>query len=213
MPLSFAAATGTTLTREKTAELYISIFVNADASGASALNEAHRAYHGEDELNVDAVPTLNETAAQAYAIYLLKAVPPARQEDMKAPFEKFSKAVFDDLQRTQCRATGSSQALNEYVKGSLVASVDYECSVVDVSKRLAALKEKYGKTPEEAMTSPALVTEMAEAFADETATRPFRGKIRLHSRAGSECWLTSSPDEARSDVLGALLEPVDGILH
>ena len=63
------------------------------------------------------------------------------------------------------------------------------------------------------MTSPALVTEMAEAFTDETATRPFRGKIQLHSRAGSECWLTSSPDEARSKVLGALLEPVDGILH
>ncbi|MPV67919.1 hypothetical protein GD429_19210 [Burkholderia sp. BE17] len=196
------------LTPERTVDLYIGAFVNGDASKAREFNDAVRpSYDGKDALNVGVLSTLGESMRKDMADGMLAPMPPKVSAALRPSVESMAAAYQRALNRSECKATGSSRQPNSAIEGQTVATVEFACRVPDAGPGGKALQAKLGNgrlknDAARIAAFKAIFSGMAQVLDAAPVTRPVAGKIDLYSLDGG--WATGSPQDVLSPVLDAL---------
>ncbi|MBN3784811.1 hypothetical protein G3O06_46005 [Burkholderia sp. Ac-20345] len=188
LPLLVAAgaAHAAPLTPEQTVDLYIGALVNGDVSKAREFNDAVRAsYSGKDALDVDVLSTMGESMRKDMAEGMLAPMPPKASAALRPKVESMAAAYQRAVNRSECKATGSSQRPNS----ALEAKLGPNRRLKNDAARVATFK--------------AVFSGIAQVLDDAPVTRPVTGKIDVYSlEAGG--WTTGSPQDVLTPVLDTL---------
>ncbi|NIE58980.1 MULTISPECIES: hypothetical protein [unclassified Burkholderia] len=214
LPLLVAAgaAHAAPLTPEQTVDLYIGAFVNGDVSKAREFNDAVRAsYSGKDALNLDVLSKMGQSMRQDMADGMLEPMPPKVSAALRPSVEGAVAAYLRALNRSECKATGSSQRPNSAVEGKTIATVEFGCRVPDARPGGEALAEKLGdgrrlkNDAARILAFQKIYSGMAQVLDAAPVAYPVTGKIDLYSldRGG---WTTGRPQDVLTPVLDALSE-------
>ncbi|CAB3967255.1 MULTISPECIES: hypothetical protein [Burkholderia] len=213
LPLLVAAGAvhAAPLTPEQTVDLYIGAFVNGDVSKAREFNDAVRAsYGGKDALNVDVLSKMGDSMRKDMADGMLEPMPPKVSAALRPSVEGAVAAYLRALNRSECKATGSSQQPNSAREGETIATVEFACRVPDARPGGEALAEKLGdgrRLKNDAARIVAfqkIFSGMAKVLDAAPVTYPVTGKIDVYSLDGG--WTTGSPQDVLTPVLDALSE-------
>ncbi|NIF45342.1 hypothetical protein F3J14_31720 [Burkholderia sp. Tr-862] len=210
LPLLIAAgaAHAAPLTAEQTVDLYIGAFVNGDVSKARAFNDAVRpSYDGKDALDVGVLSTLGESMSKDMADGMLAPMPPKMSAALRPSVESMAAAYQRALNRSACKATGSSQRPNSSIEGHTIATVEFACRVADPGPGGKALQAKLGNgrlnnDAARIAAFKAIFSGMAQVLDEAPVTHAVTGKIDLYSLDGG--WATGSPQDVLTPVLDAL---------
>ncbi len=190
---------------EQVAELYLGIFVNEDLAKAARLNELlGPAVTGGDSINVTEVSKMSDTLAAQMSSSMLEGMPENIQAGLKGPFTRMTKAVLGAVKRSQCRATGTTMTDNESIKGQKIATVSYDCAVVDAVPGLVALQRSGSLPPKDGPPTAAAIDAIAQIFSTAPLARHATGTMRLYSNDDRTLWYTGSPEEPYGEVLQAV---------
>ncbi|MCA8062541.1 hypothetical protein [Burkholderia sp. AU38729] len=212
LPLLVAAgaAHAAPLTPEQTVGLYIGAFVNGDVSKAREFNDAVRAsYGGKDALNVDVLSKMGDSMRKEMAEDLLVPMPAKASAALRPSVESMAAAYQRAINRSECKATGSSQRPNSAIEGKTIATVEFACRVPDVGPGAKALEAKLGNgrlknDAARIVAFNAIFSGMAKVLDAAPVTYPVTGKIDIYSLGGG--WTTGSPQDVLTPVLDALSE-------
>ncbi|MBR8211853.1 hypothetical protein [Burkholderia cenocepacia] len=210
LPLLVAAcaAHAAPLTPEQTVDLYIGALVNGDVSKAREFNDAVRAsYGGKDALDVGVLSKMGESMRKDMAEDLLAPMPPKASAALRPSVESMSAAYQRAINRSECKATGSSLRPNAYVEGETIATVEFACRVPDAEPGGKALQAKLGNgrlknDAARIAVFKAIFSGMAQVLDAAPVTRPVTGKIDVYGLGDG--WTTGSPQGVLMPVLDAL---------
>ncbi|VWB89455.1 hypothetical protein BLA14095_04173 [Burkholderia lata] len=212
LPLLVAAgvAHAAPLTPEQTVDLYIGALVNGDVSKAREFNDAVRAsYSGKDALDIDVLSKMGDSMRKDMAEGMLAPMPPKASAALRPSVESMAAAYQRAVNRSECKATGSSQRPNSAVEGHTVATVEFSCRVPDAGPGGKALEAKLGPNRRlkndaaRVAAFQAVFSGIAQVLDDAPVTRPVTGKIDVYSlEAGG--WTTGSPQDVLTPVLDTL---------
>ncbi len=187
---------------EQVTDLYLKTFINNDVESAKKLNDYLRpAFDNKDALNIAMLEKMGDTIQENMTEEFMRRGAGKTVPELKPAMADFAKALQGAIRRSQCHAVSSTQAQNEYVENSTIATVQYVCKIPNAKIRKADfdMLEKGKKSDAKKMTR--ILRDATTELKTAPVNKEVRGQYRLYDSEGKKTyWHSGAP--------GDLLDPI-----